>query len=238
VVKLQTVRRVRKTRKVDYREKIGFALVAALLIVLAATRIFPGLQPAAAPLTLLEESRSKLAALEAYTYAAREQGSGYSIEFEGYLAGGKLLGEIEEYGIQVFQEEGGLYIKQGRGEWVKAEELGLSKLSCFLMSPGQLLDIIATGEHRREIRFLKEGIHIPFQAGRKTLVHTLFPGISSHSVEDFDILIRFAGDGKLDTIDLNLQLLLPDSTRETIRRSIQMVGEGKVAEITFPSIKD
>lgn len=238
VVKLQTNKRVKKNQRVTTGEKIGFFLLAFLLFILAATYVFSSLGPVQTPLTALEESRQSLLALEGYAFETREWGSGYTITFRGYQSGDKLLGEISEYDITVYEEKGALYLQQEEGKWVEARELGLEKLSCFLQNPAHLLEQVAASDNRQNIRFQEEErlLHLPHRASRNALVHSLFPGISGSSVKDFDIFIRFKEGVRLDRIEMVLHLLTADSTEEVIHRTVTLLEEGEAAGGSYPDI--
>jgi len=241
VINLQTKtrRRVKKSQQTALWDKIAFFIIALLLFVLATSSIFRNLDPVSTPITALQDTRQSLLALGAYNYETRERGSGYTITFEGYMSEGRLLGKIDEYNIAVYEEEGTLLIQQqNEEEWIAAEDVGLGKLSCFVMPPDEILELVAGSDNRRNITFKEEGtlVHLPHKTNRNDLVHSLFPGISSSAIKDFDIFIRLRKEGGLDSIEMALQLLMPDSTEEIIYRTISLKERGGLTGISYPDI--
>lgn len=209
-----------------------------MLFLLTTTFIFLNLDEVRLPLEVLRSSQKSLLALQGYQYTTDEKGSNYEINFQGYLSENKLVGRIEEYGIFIYHEDSGLYVRNEEAkEWVEASSQGLGNIQSFLLGPADVLNHILAKEHKNNIVFKEDGhvIHVPYQSGENTLAQALFPGISSSSIQEFSIDIWVDEQECLQKIEMNMCMLTADSTEEVISRSITLDYSAK-PRLAYPDL--
>lgn len=237
-MKLQAQRKSGRDFALTHREKLYLTVILAMLFLLSTTFIFLNLEEGRYPLLVLQNSQKSLLAEEGYHYTTGEKGSGYEVSFEGFLSEEGLVGYIEAYDIYIYQDNIGLYVRnEDTKEWVEASSQGLSHIECFLMGPADVLKHVLAKENKQNMLFKEEGhvIHIPYEEGENELAHALFPGIPSNAIKNFSVDIWLDTKDLLQKIELTMHLLLPDSTEETISRSITLDYAAE-PDLAYPDI--